>query len=191
MSEKNGAWDERKHPRDSDGKFTDGSGDTKPSKQTKEISDTVKKQRDTAQKKKEAPEEDDSPDMSSEPLWGDEHKGVKGAEAIDTLLREKKGHVKKAFHFEEVGDIAVLWGDKKGGLAHIIAQRDKLLAQGKGSISGIDMVKKIPEVMAKGELAKDEKGRICIQTDKYRIGINVEYFDKRINWIVTAMEILE
>ena len=51
------------------------------------------------------------------------------------------------------------------------------------------MVKKIPEIIEKGKFEQDGDGRFNIDYDGYRVGIMPTYFDKKIKWIVTAMEI--
>lgn len=55
----------------------------------------------------------------------------------------------------------------------------------------MDMVRKIPEIIDKGILDNDEKGRINIDYGKFRVGILPTIYDEKLNWIVTAMELLE
>ncbi len=124
-------------------------------------------------------------------FFGVEYKGFKGADAVEKLLQEKQGHVKNAFERREVGGIDLVWGDKNGGLQHAIRKRDKMFAKGDGKITGLEMVRKIPEIMEKGEFGSDEIGRLKIEHGNYRVGINPTYFNDKVNWIVTAMEIKE
>lgn len=124
-------------------------------------------------------------------FFGTEYKGVKGADAIEKLLQEKQGHVKNAFERKEVGGIDLVWGDKDGGLLHTIMKRDRLLEQGKGNITGLDMVRKIPEIIEKGMFDIDEKDRPYVQFDNYKVSLRTKYDGEKINWIVTAMEILK
>lgn len=126
---------------------------------------------------------------SQEEFFGEEFKGVKGLEAIEKLLKEKRGHVKNAFERPEIGGIDLVWGDESGGLLHTILKRDKKLEQGKGTISGLDMVRKIPEIMKHGGVDKDSWGRINIDYGGYRVGILPAIFNNKVNWIVTAMEL--
>lgn len=128
--------------------------------------------------------------ISKEEFFGEEFTGVDGKEAIEKLLKEKRGHVKNAFERQEIGGIDLVWGDKNGGLLHTIIQRDKKLASGKGNISGLDMVRKIPEIIQNGIVDSDENGRINIDYGKYRVGILPTIFEEKLNWIVTAMELL-
>jgi hypothetical protein len=50
-------------------------------------------------------------------FWGEKFEGFKGQEAINKLLQEKRGHIPAAFHRDDIGDIALIWGDEKAGLA--------------------------------------------------------------------------
>lgn len=182
-------FNEKDHPRDSDGKFTDGS---EHSESKKVIEATKKYSSDPRQdltnisvrrqKEKGKPQDE---------FFGEEFTGVKGADAIEKLLKEKRGHVKNAFERPEIGGIDLVWGNENGGLLHTIMKRDKLLANGIGSVSGIDMVKKVPDIIEKGSINQDSKGRINIDYDGFRVGIMPAYFDNKVNWIVTAMEILK
>ena len=127
---------------------------------------------------------------SKEEFFGEEFKGYKGAGAIEKLLKEKRGHIKNAFERPELGGIDLIWGDDNGGLLHTIKQRDKKLAKGEGTISGYDMVMKIPKIIDKGNVDNDDKGRINIDYQGYRVGILPTIYNDKINWIVTAMELL-
>lgn len=130
-----------------------------------------------------------SPSEDLDLFLGEEFKGIKGADAIEKLLSEKRGHIINAFEREEVGGIDLIWGNKNGGICHVIYKRNRLLEKGVGKISGIDMVRKIPDIIEKGTFNQDNKGRINIDYMGYRVGIMPAYFDKKVNWIVTALEI--
>jgi hypothetical protein len=51
--------------------------------------------------------------------------GFKGKEAINKLLEERQGYIKEAFYRDDIGNIALIWGDKSVGLEHIIYKRSK------------------------------------------------------------------
>lgn len=125
---------------------------------------------------------------TKEEFFGEEFKGVKGAAAIDKLLQEKRGHVKNAFERPEIGGIDLVWGDENGGLLHTIQKRNKLFTKGVGTISGLEMVHKIPEIVENGKFNQDDKGRLNIDYQGYRVGIMPAFYQDRVNWIVTAME---
>ena len=116
---------------------------------------------------------------------------MKGIAAIEKLLSEQNGHVKAAFYRKEVGAIDLVWGDENGGLLHVIKRRDKKKADGIGNISGVEMVKKIPDIVEKGVFSMDEQDRMKIEKDGFRVGVAPKYFDEKVNWIVTAMEIIK
>ena len=128
---------------------------------------------------------------SKEEFFGVEYTGVKGRAAIDKILKEKQGHVKAAFHRKEIGDIDLAWGDENGGLMHVIKRRDEMLSSGKGTISGLEIVKKIPDIIENGKISSDTFGRISIIQGRYKVGINPTFDGEKINWIVTAMEIIK
>lgn len=126
---------------------------------------------------------------TEEEFFGVEFKGVKGKDAIEKLLEEKKGHVKGAFNRKEIGDIDIAWGDKDGGLEHVILRRDKNFSLGKSKINGLDMVRKIPSIIKDGKFLIDEKDRPIVEYCGYRVAIKPTYDGKKLNWIITAMEI--
>ena len=168
-------FNEEEHPRNSEGEFI--------SKDLQNLSaEQLKKQILSAQK---------SEGKGKDKFFGEEFTGFKGKDAIEKLLKEKRGHIKNAFERPEIGGIDLVWGDERGGLLHTINQRDKKLAEGKGTISGINMVMKIPEIIDKGVVDSDNKGRINIDYDGYRVGILPTIYEDKVNWIVTAMELLK
>ena len=171
-------FDENKHPRDSGGKFTEKSASE------------LKSELEQEWPKRDAPSPKGK-NKSQEEFFGEEFKGVKGAVAIDKLLREKRGHVKNAFERPEIGGIDLVWGDESGGLLHTIQQRDKLYDRGDGTITGLDIVKKIPDIIENGKFDIDEKGRPCFEYDNCRVAIKPTFDGKKLNWIVSAMEILK
>lgn len=100
-------WDEDKHPRDNSGKFTDKQGSTGYSKEQLSKARNNLKIR-IAEYKQSEKEKQISSKLDN--LLGKEYVGVKGQAAIDKLMQEKQGHVKGAFHREDIGDIDLLWG---------------------------------------------------------------------------------
>ena len=55
-------------------------------------------------------------------LLGTEYFDI-GQEAITKLMNEKNRFIRNAFHRNDIGDIALIWGDDKKGLCHIIKRR--------------------------------------------------------------------
>ena len=124
-------------------------------------------------------------------FFGEEFKGYKGADAIEKLLKEKKGHIKNAFYHKEFGYITLVWGNENCGLKHAIKRRDEDKVNGINDISGLEMARKIPDIIKYGEKVKDKQGRDNIEFDIYRVGIKKQYNDDKITWVVSAMENLE
>jgi hypothetical protein len=109
-------WQESDHPRDKDGKFASEGGVEALSQMTnsrlrREFSDIFN-----------APNEIFIP--STRILMGEAFRGYKGTDAINKLLKERRGHCPDAFsrpgRFEH---IALMWGNKHRGLAHLIKRR--------------------------------------------------------------------
>lgn len=168
-------FDESKHLRDSDGKFAEKSA----SELSSELAQELPRQDAPSSKGKH---------KSYAEFFGEEFKGLKGEAAIDKLLQEKRGHVKNAFERPEIGSIDLVWGDESGGLLHTIMRRDKLLTRGTGTISGLQMIKKIPVIIKKGEFNIDERGRPGFDFEGCRVAIRPTYDGQKLNWIVSAME---
>ncbi len=168
-------WKEEDHHRDNIGRFTKGGA--KEYRQNTPYEEITKEKQDIRKGK------------SKDEFFGVEYTGFKAREAVDKLLQEKQGHVKAAFYRKEVGDIDLVWGDENGGLAHVIKRRDEMKAKGTGTISGLEMVKKIPDIIENGEFDIDKHDRIGLIFQSYRVAIRPTYDGLRLNWIVSAMEI--
>lgn len=130
--------------------------------------------------------------LSKEDFYGKEIPLKKGENPVDVLLKHKEGHIKNAFYRREMGYIDLVWGTngkKGGGLWHLIERRDESFQSGKGKISGIDMARKIPEILDKGSLVEDNQNRFNFEYQDYRVGVKPAYDGEKVNWIVSAMEI--
>lgn len=171
-------FDESKVNRDKMGRFA--TGGTKEYRQNTKYEEILRV----------SPQEKPKPKTQAE-FFGVAYTGVKGKDAVDKLLKERQGHVKAAFHRKEIGDIDLVWGDEKGGLAHVIQRRDYMRSIGTGNISGVDMVKKIPDIVENGEFGVDALGRISIAHEKYKVAVNLNFDGAKLNWIVSAMEIIK
>lgn len=168
-------FEENKHPRDSDGKFTDKNGKTA----TDKVRESIKKYSDS-------PAEDMAAMGVSKPkeldeLLGEEFKNVKGQAAIDKLLKEKRGHIKGAFHRDDIGDIDLLWGDDTLGLQHIIMRREE---QG---INVTQFLQDISDVVEKGYFKKkNDRGNFEFWYDGKLAVIAPEYHSNKITYLLTA-----
>ncbi len=96
METQDADFEESKHPRSDDGKFTGGgSGDPNIIGFKQESLD----------------------------LLGQEHKAPHGDAAVQKLLDCKNGHIKNAFIRSDIDDITLIWGNDAVGLKHIIKRR--------------------------------------------------------------------
>lgn len=91
---------------------------------------------------------------SIDEFLGEEFKGYKGQKAIDKLLKEKRGHIKGAFHRDDIGDIDLLWGNDDLGLQHIVKRRKE---QG---IDSENFLQDISSVIENGNFRKKITGEI-------------------------------
>lgn len=173
-------FDETKHPRDDEGKFTE-KNEFRQNAPYSEIVKQSEKWEDTLSKSKDK-------NRSVEDFFGEEFKGYKGRAAIEKLLTEKRGHVKNAFERSEVGSIDLVWGDDTGGIAHVIKRRNKMLENGAGKISGIEMAKKIPDIIENGVFAIGRNDRPIFKFEGYIVAIKPTYDGKKLNWVLSAME---
>lgn len=114
-------------------------------------------------------------------LLGKEFTGVKGQSAINKLLEERRGHVKGAFHRDDVGDIDLFWGTPTVGLQHIILQRQK---QG---INIKDFLSDISDVIENGEHSRTTpRGDFEIKKDTKIAVIGRTYHDNKWEYLLTA-----
>lgn len=157
-------WKESEHDRDENGRFTgNGSGESNKAQSKKE-------------KKK--------PAKTYKEMAGKAYKEYSGqpAQAINHLLDVKNGYVPAAAHKDGIGDIDFLWGepygkDTKGyGFAHIIEERE---IQG---FDGTALIKRLPEIIEKGEVGEGDKGR---KTITYNDSILIFEKNDNSNWLLT------
>lgn len=164
-------WEESKHPRDGEGKFAaSAGGESMESLREKERLDYIEEKENASRMPEDITE-----------LMGAEFKGYKGQQAVDKLLQEKQGHIKAAFHREDIGDIDLIWGDEGCGLMHILMRREE---QG---IDTNDFVLDLTNVVENGEFQrKNEKGTFEFW-HKGRIAvISPELRGNKLTFLLTA-----
>lgn len=134
-------FDESKHPRNENGEFTSNGGSVS------------------------ANEEDNDKKTTSDisDVLGEEFTGYKGKAAVDKLLTEKKGHVKSAFRNKTFGDIALVYGNERLGLRHIISQRKK---QGFTDEKIKSLLYDLDDVITNGKVAPSNNGRATFEVYK-------------------------
>ncbi len=119
-------------------------------------------------------------------VFGKEFKGYKGQEAINKLLKEKQGHIKGAFHREDMGDIDLVWGNEFCGLKHIIKRREE---EKTGHAEKV--LSKLSETITNATFRKRNKyGNFEFVYKKdniqYFVIIAPEYHNKKMTYVLTA-----
>lgn len=96
-------------------------------------------------------------------LLGVEYKHLKGKEAIKKLLSERNGYVRNAYHNKQLGDIALVYGNEKLGLKHIIERRKK---QGFNDEMIKSLLYNLDDVISSGKVSRSTKGRSTFEIYK-------------------------
>ncbi len=152
-------WREVDHPRDMDGKFASGGSPA---------SSFVNQERKFDQKE-------------FEQLCGKRFTGVKGAAAVEKLLKEQQGHVKAAFYRRDLGNIDLIWGNDNVGLRHILKRRGEGL-----KIDAKEFVRDLTDIVENGEIhhQKDrdnfeiwKNGKMCI--------VSNTFYGNRLHLVIT------
>lgn len=125
---------------------------------------------------------------TEEDFFGVEFVGYKDNDAIEKLLKERKGHIKNAFYRDEIGGVDLVWGDDSGGLFHTIKRRDAFYKSGIGSVSGETMVKMIPDIINEGDFGIGKNERPYFSNGGFMVIIKPTYDGKKLNWVLSAME---
>ncbi|WQW54530.1 DUF3519 domain-containing protein [Helicobacter pylori] len=147
---------------------------------------------------KESEKGSKKPKLETPSEWGENYSEFKGdgLGAINKLLETKKGFVAGAFYKEGLGDIDLVWGNKDYGLEHILKRREKQ-AKNKGLNEqqakeyALNIVKSIPEVLEKGTKGTDRLGRVFVDYDNKRVGLNNEWKKEKLenHWVISSYEI--
>ncbi|MGL2374506.1 DUF3519 domain-containing protein, partial [Helicobacter pylori] len=146
------------------------------------------------------------PKLETPSGWGPNYSEFKGdgLGAINKLLETKKGFVAGAFYKEGLGDIDLVWGtpktkDSNGyGLAHILERRisnemKKGLNEAEAKEYAFNIVKSIPEVLEKGTKGTDSLGRVFVDYDNKRVGLNNEWKNEKLenHWVISSYELYD
>ena len=143
-------WQEVDHPRDPDGRFASGAVGSTHSQ--------FSSSRNFDQKE-------------FEKLCGQRFTGVMGAAAVEKLLKERHGHVNGAFHRQDLGDIDLIWGNEKVGLAHILKRRNE-----GAKVNAEEFVQDLADIVETGAIhhQKDrdnfeiwKNGKMCIVSNTF------------------------
>ena len=131
-------------------------------------------------------------------LYGHEIYGenLKGQRAVNVLLKFKRGHIKDAFYKPTIGNIDLVWGNKKQGLCHAIISRSKKGQSSKEVLSMLDETIRKGVVIRRGD--PREQSTFCIEYHKnghgYRV-IVTKFLSKdknnKLHYVLTDMLITD
>ncbi|PUD71314.1 hypothetical protein C2R69_06615 [Helicobacter pylori] len=126
---------------------------------------------------------------------------LKPKEALEKLLQERNGQVAGAAYREDLGGIDFVWGTPKTkesvgyGLVHVLERREQQaladgLSEAEAKEYALNIVKSIPEVLEKGTKGTDHLGRVFVDYDNKRVGLNNEKNEKLENhWVISSYEL--
>ena len=93
-------------------------------------------------------------------------------------MEKKGGWVRNAFYRKEIGSLALIWGNKKMGLRHIIKRRLKTKQDLETLLSSLT------EIIDKGRLEPGYKNRLLIRHGNKIVVLSPK--DEKGSFIVTA-----
>lgn len=124
---------------------------------------------------------DNPPDINS--FLGEEFTGYKGQEAVNKLLQEQRGHIKAAFHRDDIGDITLAWGNEEQGIAHLIKSRTEK------SPYNVDVIlERLTETIENGQLRKGKSGNFEIWHKGIMVVVRPDYYGEDIRFVVTGFK---
>ncbi|WQS21460.1 DUF3519 domain-containing protein [Helicobacter pylori] len=123
---------------------------------------------------------------------------LKPKEALEKLLQEKNGQVAGAAFRDDLGGIDFVWGNKDYGLEHILKRREqqataKGLNETEAKEYALNVVKSIPEVLEKGSKGTDHLGRVFVDYENKRVGLNNEWKKEKLenHWVISSYELYD
>ncbi len=108
-----------------------------------------------------------------------EHSG-KPAEAIQRLMKEKKGEVPAAWTHPQLGAIDLVWGNESGGLQHIIEKH----VEKQKDLKLEDLVEMIPKMALAGSDGRTAQ----LLSATHRAAVRLDYDGEKKRWLVSAFE---
>ncbi|MES5005880.1 hypothetical protein [Prevotella disiens] len=139
------------------------------------------------------PTEVDEPQPIGNSFFGKVYNQFKGKakEAVNFLMRHRSGKLLGVFHRNDIGEISLVWGDEKGGLAHIIS---KHIVEQNDFNNIDDVINTMQQVINNGTITRENKDKVVIDYNDYRVAIRKQTRDnngnvvEQGNWIVTAFD---
>jgi len=128
--------------------------------------------------KVEGAQNEEQPDTAASGPFGTIYTQFKGKakEAIDWLKSKKEGEAAGALHHHTVGDISLVWGDAKTGLAKIVKKHPEVLDN-------------LQDIIDSMEIVQESDNRIKLESDTHFAVVSKEYKgEPREKWLLTAYE---
>ena len=169
-------------------------GDSQSEEQPTEVPTGVRSSNENGTLPQSAPTKvDKEPQPIGNSFFGKVYNQFKGKakEAVNFLMRHKSGKLLGVFHRNDIGEISLVWGDEKGGLAHIISKH--IVEQ--NDFNNIDeVINTMQQVINNGTITRENKDKVVIDYNDYRVAIRKQTRDnngnvvEQGNWIVTAFD---
>ena len=169
-------------------------GDSQSEEQPTEVPTGVRSSNENGTLPQSAPTKvDKEPQPIGNSFFGKVYNQFKGKakEAVNFLMRHKSGKLLGVFHRNDIGEISLVWGDEKGGLAHIISKH--VVEQ--NDFNNIDeVINTMQQVINNGTITRENKDKVVIDYNDYRVAIRKQTRDnngnvvEQGNWIVTAFD---
>lgn len=169
-------------------------GDSQSEEQPTEVPTGVRSSNENGTLPQSTPTEvDKEPQPIGNSFFGKVYNQFKGKakEAVNFLMRHKSGKLLGVFHRNDIGEISLVWGDEKGGLAHIISKH--IVEQ--NDFNNIDeVINTMQQVINNGTITRENKDKVVIDYNDYRVAIRKQTRDnngnvvEQGNWIVTAFD---
>lgn len=132
--------------------------------------------------KEGTPMQENTPSEGPKPVgrgvFGDIYDQFKGKvkEAIAFLRSIKSGEAVGALHHKDIGDISLVWGDRKAGLDKILNKHP-------------EVVDNLQELLDEMEIVQQSDNRIVLESPTHKAVVSREWFGKpRESWLLTAYE---
>ena len=128
--------------------------------------------------KVEGAQNEEQPNTAASGPFGTIYTQFKGKakEAIDWLKSKKEGEAAGALHHHTVGDISLVWGDAKTGLAKIVKKHPEVLDN-------------LQDIIDSMEIVQESDNRIKLESDTHFAVVSKEYKgEPREKWLLTAYE---
>jgi hypothetical protein len=91
------------------------------------------------------------------------------------LMGDQGGEAVGALTHPDVGPIDVVWGNDKGGLAHILSKHPEVADD-------------LPEHIARMEVVRRSDNRVRLESGTHAAGVRLDYDGEAKRWLVTAYE---